>query len=198
VHLLVLKIAAMMLAVAFALPVTLLLLLLVTGFGDPGKQIHLPMPLLVPQFLLALLLPSMSGVVLCWWGRWTRRLARLQVGVLVGLSWAVLVGFYVLDWYWGRIGFAPPGEVFLINTAHEPVTYATAPPVSDATVTWGGRRTIDPGQVRVLRDLPSEVPLEISASDARGRRVFCGMYTPERLVRSNGRVEISVGSDSCP
>jgi hypothetical protein len=49
------KIVGLTLAIVLSLPLTMLLLLLVTGMGDPGKQIHLPAPLLVPQFLLALL-----------------------------------------------------------------------------------------------------------------------------------------------
>jgi len=124
-------------------------------------------------------------------------LGRLNVGVLLGFIWILLVSLYLLDWNWGRIGLAPPGQVFLINTANEPLTYSTTPPVSDASVTWGIGRKIDPGGVRALHDLPSDGPLRISAVTADGTSIFCAAYTPESLARANGRVEISAGIDTC-
>jgi hypothetical protein len=115
-------ITRVVLAGALALPLTMLLLLLVTGFGDPGKQIHLPTPLILPEFLLALVLPSVSAVVFSCSGLKNARPGHANIGALVKCAWLVLLGLFVLDWNWARIGFPPPGEIFLINTANESLT----------------------------------------------------------------------------
>jgi hypothetical protein len=192
------RLATTLVALAVAMPVAMVLALLVIGFSDADGQVTLPLPFFLLQFVLALVAPLCTAAAVGWWGLWAVRLGgRVPVWVVVGAVWLSYAGLLVLDCNWDRVGFAPPGHLWLRNTTGARVAYSTSPRTDDIAASYGTPE-MSPGERRVLTGLPTDAPLRVRATDATGRTVYCREFTPDDVRRVWGRVDVTMGVNSCP